>query len=617
MSLLHQSLILLIAAVIAVPLFKRLGLGAVLGYLAAGVAVGPWALRLITDVQSILHFSEFGVVLMLFLIGLELNPSRLWVLRRSVFGLGGAQVMAVTGVFAAVGIALRVDPLAALIAGFGLALSSTAFVLPVLAERGQLQTPHGNAAFAILLFQDLAVIPLLVVLPLLAGGVGAGHGHGGATAGASPSGLWMGVKILGALLGMVLVGRYLLRSIFKAIAATGNQEIMTAMALLVVVATSAVMQIVGLSMSLGAFLAGVLLAESEYRHELQADIEPFKGLLLGLFFMAVGMSANLGIVRERPLALLGFVVGAMALKSIVVFFVCRPFGHPRTAAAAIASALSQGGEFAFVLFGIATGAHVLSMATADFLVVAVTLSMALTPMALSVSDRLVARWSVDAAQRDFDTVAEQDHDNPVIIAGFGRVGQIVGRLLSLNRIGFTALDAASTHVDFVRKFGNKIYYGDATRLDLLRSAHAERAKIFVVAIDDIVTSIQVVELVRHHFPHLQIIARARNRQHAYQLLAMGICWVVRETFESSLTMAEQTLTAMGLPEAKVRSDVRKFAQYDEARVRAMYVYRNDQEKLIDSVKQYASELESLFAADEQNSTSDGPLNPPPRSSATT
>ena len=597
MPLLHQSLILLIAAVLAVPLFKRLKLGAVLGYLAAGVAVGPWALRLITDVQSILHFSEFGVVLMLFLIGLELNPSRLWVLRRSVFGLGGAQVGAVTAAFFAIGVALRVEPLAALIAGFGLALSSTAFVLPVLAERGQLQSPQGNATFAILLFQDLAVIPLLVILPLLAGGA-AGGGHGAA---AGDSGLVMAVKIVGALVGLVLAGRYLLRPAFKAIGASGNQEIMTATALLVVVATSAVMEKVGLSMSLGAFLSGVMLAESEYRHELHADIEPFKGLLLGLFFMAVGMSANLGIVREQPLALSGFVIGFMLLKAVVVFWVCRGFRHNRNEAAAIAGALSQGGEFAFVLFGIATGAHVLSQSTADFLVVAVTLSMALTPVALALSDRFIARLAAAGEKREFDTIAENDHDNPVIIAGFGRVGQIVGRLLALHRIGFTALDAASTHVDFVRKFGNKIYYGDATRLDLLRSAHAERAKVFVVAIDEMVTSLKVVELVQHHFPHLTIIARARNRPHAYQLLAMGVTLLTRETFESSLTMAQQTLVALGMSEEKAQAATRKFATYDEARVRAMYVLRDDQQKLIESVKQYASELESLFATDEQDS----------------
>jgi glutathione-regulated potassium-efflux system ancillary protein KefC/glutathione-regulated potassium-efflux system protein KefB len=597
MSLLHQSLILLIAAVLAVPLFKRLKLGAVLGYLAAGVAVGPWALRLITDVQSILHFSEFGVVLMLFLIGLELNPSRLWVLRRSVFGLGGAQVGAVTAAFFAIGLALGVEPMAALIAGFGLALSSTAFVLPVLAERGQLQSPQGNATFAILLFQDLAVIPLLVILPLLAGGAaGAGHLHGG-----GDSGLVMASKIVGALVGLVLAGRYLLRPAFKAIAASGNQEIMTATALLVVVATSAVMEKVGLSMSLGAFLSGVMLAESEYRHELHADIEPFKGLLLGLFFMAVGMSANLGIVAERPIALLGLVVGFMLLKAVVVFWVCRAFRHDPTESASIAGALSQGGEFAFVLFGIATAARVLSKGTSDFLVVAVTLSMALTPVALLLSDRFIARSAARGEKREFDTIADHDHENPVIIAGFGRVGQIVGRMLALHRIGFTALDAASTHVDFVRKFGNKIYYGDATRLDLLRSAHAERAKVFVVAIDDMVQSIKVVELVQHHFPHLTIIARARNRSHAYQLLAMGVTLLTRETFESSLTMAQQTLVALGMAEEKAQAAVRKFAKYDEARVRAMYVLRDDQQKLIESVKQYASELESLFATDEQDS----------------
>jgi monovalent cation:proton antiporter-2 (CPA2) family protein len=597
MSLLHQSLILLIAAVLAVPLFRKLKLGAVLGYLAAGVAVGPFALRLITDVQSILHFSEFGVVLMLFLIGLELNPSRLWVLRRAVFGLGGAQVLAVTAAFAGVGLALGVPALPALIASFGLALSSTAFVLPVLAERGQLQSPQGDATFAILLFQDLAVIPLLVILPLLAGGAAAGHG-----AAAVPTSGWLlAAKIISALLGLVLAGRYLLRPVFRAIAASGNQEIMTALALLVVVATSALMEKVGLSMSLGAFLSGVLLAESEYRHELHADIEPFKGLLLGLFFMAVGMSANLGIVREQPLALFGFVIGFMVLKALVVYFVARTFVGDKSTAASIAGAISQGGEFAFVLFGIATGSHVMSQRTADFLIVAVTLSMALTPVALMLSDRFVARFAKKAESRDFDTVAEKDHENPVVIAGFGRVGQIVGRMLSLHRIGFTALDAASTHVDFVRKFGNKIYYGDATRLELLRSAHAERAKVFVVAIDDMVTSIKVVELVQQHFPHLQIVARARNRPHAYQLLAMGVSLVIRETFEGSLTMAQHTLVALGMAEDKAQAATRKFAEYDEARVRAMYVHRNDQQKLIDSVKLYASELESLFATDEQSS----------------
>ncbi|PSM32337.1 monovalent cation:proton antiporter-2 (CPA2) family protein [Haliangium sp. UPWRP_2] len=610
MSLLHQSLILLVAAVLAVPLFRKLKLGAVLGYLAAGVAVGPFALRLITDVQSILHFSEFGVVLMLFLIGLELNPSRLWVLRRDVFGLGGAQVLAVTGVFAASGVALGVHALPALIAGFGMALSSTAFVLPVLAERGQLQSPQGNATFAILLFQDLAVIPLLDILPLLAGGAAAGHGP----AAAPTSGFMLAAKIIVALVGLVLAGRYLLRPAFRAIAASGNQEIMTAMALLVVVATSALMEKVGLSASLGAFLSGVLLAESEYRHELHADIEPFKGLLLGLFFMAVGMSANLGIVRERPLALLGFVVGFMALKALVVYFVARRFGQDRASATGIAGALSQGGEFAFVLFGIATAAHVMSQRDADFLIVAVTMSMALTPLALMLGDRFIARLSKQVESREFDTVAEKDHENPVVIAGFGRVGQIVGRMLSLHRIGFTALDAASTHVDFVRKFGNKIYYGDATRLDLLRSAHAERAKVFVVAIDDMVTSLKVVELVQHHFPHLTIVARARNRPHAYQLLAMGVSLVIRETFEGSLTMAQHTLVALGMTEDKAQAATRKFADYDEARVRAMYMFRNDQQKLIDSVKQYASELEGLFATDEQSS--DAPAPAPSRESPT-
>jgi monovalent cation:proton antiporter-2 (CPA2) family protein len=594
MSLLHQSLILLVAAVIAVPLFRKLKLGAVLGYLAAGLAVGPFGARLITDVHSILHFSEFGVVLMLFLIGLELNPSRLWILRRSVFGLGGAQVLAATLLLGGVAMALRVPPLSALIAGFGLALSSTAFVLPVLSERGQLQTPHGNAAFAILLFQDLAVIPLLVVLPLLASGDGAAAGHGAA----GGSGLLMAAKIVGALVGLVLTGRYLLRPIFKFIAASNNQEVMTALALLVVVATSAVMQLVGLSMSLGAFLAGVLLAESEYRHELQADIEPFKGLLLGLFFMAVGMSANLGIVRERPLQLIAVVIGFMGCKSLAVFGVARLFGYAREAASSIASALSQGGEFAFVLFGIATAAKVMTSSTADFLIVAVTISMALTPLVLSLNDWLCKQWQKAGKPREYDTIESEDH--PVIIAGFGRVGQIVGRLLRLHRIGFTALDITSTHVDFIRRFGNKIYYGDATRLDLLRAAHADKAKLFVVAIDDMVASVKVVELLQHHFPHLTIYARARNRQHAYHLLSMGVTLVFRETFEASVVMGEQVLLGLGFSEEKARSAVKKFADYDDKMMRMLYVHRNDQDRLVASAKQYAAELESIFNTDAEN-----------------
>lgn len=589
MSLLNQVAILLIAAVLAVPLFRRLKLGAVLGYLAAGLLIGPWGARLITDVQSILHFSEFGVVLLLFLIGLELNPSRLWIMRRAVFGLGGAQVLATALVLGWLGTALGAPLLPALIAGFGLALSSTAFVLPILAEKNQLATTHGNASFAILLFQDLAVIPLLVVLPMLDHGGGDPRRTG-----------WLLVasKILGALIGLILVGRYLLRSIFKMIAASGNQEIMTALALLVVVGTASIMHFVGLSMSLGAFLAGVLLAESEYRHELQADIEPFKGLLLGLFFMAVGMSANLGIIRDMPLKVVAVVLGFMLVKALVVYGVGRLFGQSRDVSRNIAAALSQGGEFAFVLFGIATASKVMSQPAADFLVVVVTASMVLTPLAFAVNEKVLAKRLAKEEHRDFDSIG--DDQNPVVIAGFGRVGQIVGRVLRLRKIGFTALDSAPTHVDFLRKFGNRIYYGDATRLDLLRAAHLDKAAILVVAIDDMVASVKVVELAQHHFPNVKIYARARNRQHAYQLLAMGVTLLFRETFEASLSLSQQVLEGLGVSPQSAKETIERFAAYDETMMRATYMHRHDEKKLVESAKQYAAELESLFDTDAQN-----------------
>lgn len=588
MTLLHQVAILLIAAVLAVPLFKRLGLGTVLGYLFAGLLIGPFGLRLITDVESILHFSEFGVVLLLFLIGLELNPSRLWVMRKAVFGLGGAQVLGCAAVLGGLGVLLGCPPSAALVAGFGLSLSSTAFVLPILGEKKQLATPYGQASFAILLFQDLAVLPLLVILPMLAPGA-AGHGSGG-----GGGTLLMIARIVAALVGLVLAGRYLLRPIFKLIAQSGNQEILTALALLIVVGTATLMHYVGLSMSLGAFLAGVLLAESEYRHELQADIEPFKGLLLGLFFIAVGMSANLGVVRTRPLAVIGLVLGFMIVKALCIYAAARLFQHTRDSARHVAAALSQGGEFAFVLYGIAAGAQVLTRDQADLLIVAVTMSMVLTPLSFAIDERLLSKWFSRTPEREFDVI--EDHHNPVIIAGFGRVGQIVGRVLGVRKLGFTALEVNPSHVDFLRKFGNRIYYGDATRIDLLRAAHVDKAKLVVIAIDDVIASVKVAELVQHHFPSVKIVARARNRQHAYQLRAMGIP-MVRETFHSSLVLAEQSLVELGMPEAEAKETTRKFADFDQKMLESMWVHRNDQDKLIQTAKQSAEELESLFAAD--------------------
>ncbi|HUR40592.1 MAG TPA: monovalent cation:proton antiporter-2 (CPA2) family protein, partial [Verrucomicrobiae bacterium] len=447
--------IFLVAAVIAVPLSRRLGLGAVLGYLAAGLVIGPWGLGLISDVDDILHFSEFGVVLLLFLIGLELQPERLWRLRGQVFGLGGAQVAATTLVLATAAYALDVPPMAALIAGFGLAMSSTAFVLRMLSERNELTSREGRMAFAILLFQDLAVIPFLALVPMLAGG--------GEGAGALPA-----LRALAVIALVVFAGRFLLRPVLRHLAAAKVPEIFTAAALLVVIGTSLLMEAVGLSMSLGAFLAGVLLADSEFRHELQADLEPFQGLLLGLFFMAVGMSVNLGLLAEKPLLVLGLVAGLVIAKAGVLYAIGRIARGPADASRALAIALSQGGEFAFVLFGVAAVAGVLDAPLHQLLLVVVTLSMATTPALYA----LQARFRAPLAGPPFDII--EASEAPVIIAGFGPFGQIVGRLLRLRRIGFTVLEKDVAQVDFVRRFGNKIYYGDAARLDLLRAAHAEK-----------------------------------------------------------------------------------------------------------------------------------------------
>ena len=587
MSFLHQALVFLAAAVVAVPLFKRLGLGSVLGYLTAGAVIGPWGAKLVTDVENILHVSELGVVLLLFVIGLELRPSRLWELRRSVFGMGGAQVLLTGALLSGVALVLGLTPGAAIIAGFGLSLSSTAFALQLLAERNQLTTGYGRLAFGILLLQDLAVIPLLAVLPLL--------GDGGA---ASPEPGWLtGLKVMGVLVGVVLAGRYLMRPAFRAVASFHSQELFTATALLVVAGTASLVSAVGLSMALGAFLAGVLLAESEYRHELEADIEPFKGLLLGLFFIAVGMSVSLGLIVEKPLLIGGLVVGLVLLKGAVLYGLGRFSLKQDEPALSLGVVISQGGEFAFVLFSLAVSFRVMDRALADLLVVVVGLSMATTPLLYAVHERWVRpRFQKKAEARAFDVAPEED--TPVIIAGFGRVGQMVGRLLRVKRIGFTAIDASPEHIDFMKRFGSKIFYGDASRLDLLRAARADKAKVFVLAIDDIEASLRTAQVVKEHFPHLTLFARARNRVHAYRLLDMGIRRVTRETFAGSLEMGEEVLQAMGLTYSESHRALERLRDHDEELLRETAQYYKDEAKLVEMAAKARKELESLFEQDD-------------------
>lgn len=586
--------VLLATAVVAVVLFKRFGLGSVLAYLAAGVALGPAALAVVDDVEQVFHFSEFGVVLLLFIIGLELQPSRLWVMRRQVFGLGGAQVLLTGAALAGVAMALGVAPAAAAVAGLGLSLSSTAFVMPLLAGRGESGTPQGRAAFAVLILQDLAIIPLMALVAALAveGAVPAG-GHSAAEV-ELPMLLVAG-RALGVIAGLFLAGRFLLRPAFRATARTGYREVFTALALLVVLGTGALMELIGLSMSLGAFVAGVLLADSEYRHAVQAVIEPFKDLLLGLFFMAIGMSINVQVIFDTPLTILALTVGFMVIKSATVFGAARLFRLPEHTARAAAATLSQGGEFAFVLFGAAAQLGVVPASVGDPLMVVVGVSMVLTPGLVALNDKWDARKAASGPVRPFDKV--EDDTPKVIIAGFGRVGQIVGRMLTSRGISFTALESNATSVDFVRKFGNKIHYGDASQEDLLRAAHAGHAQVLVLAIDDVETSIRTAEMVKHAFPHLQIHARARNRQHALALMGLGIESVIRETLSGSLLLAENVLQGLGFDAEKARATADRFAEHDEGLLQRQLAFKGDQGKLIQSSKEAAAELESLFSGD--------------------
>jgi monovalent cation:proton antiporter-2 (CPA2) family protein len=584
MSLLVQAGIFLAAAVVFVPLFRWLKLSSILGYVAAGLAIGPWGLRVITDVENILHISEFGVVLLMFVIGLELQTSRLWTLRRAVFGVGSAQMLLCTLLVGGAAKLMGMGWLAAFVVGFGLALSSTALVLQVLAERGQLKANHGRAAFGILLFQDLAVLPMLAALPLAS-----------ATSESVPSPLLALGKLVAAVAIVIAAGRVLLRPALRLIARTRVTEVFTAATLLIVVAVSLIVNSVGLSMSLGAFLAGVLLADSEFRHELEADIEPFKGLLLGLFFIAVGMSANLGLLVQEPLSIVAVTLGFMLLKFIAIAIVGKLSGQPRDSAWRLGWALVAGGEFAFVLFGLATQQAVLDPRTADMLVLSVTLSMMLGPLLLAAYDATLHRWLMEREERPFDAIEERE--GRVLIAGFGRFGQIIGRVLRARHIVFTALDSSAANIDFIRRFGNQAYYGDAARLDVLRAAGAERASVFVLAIDDVEASLRTAAIVIQHFPHLRIFARARSRQHAFRLMELGIRNIVRETYASSLEMSAGVLEALGEPAHTARTAVRKFREHDEGTLAKQFALRDDDSKLVASAQESAKQLEKLFEAD--------------------
>ena len=586
MSSLAQSAIFLLAVVIAVPVFRRLRLGAVLAYLAAGVVIGPWGLKVATEVDATMHVAEFGVVLLLFVIGLELQPSRLRVMRKAIMSVGGLQVAATTALFTIAIVAFGSRLNAAFTIAFALSLSSTPLVLQLLAERGQLNTHHGRTAFSVLLFQDVAAMPVLAVLPLL-------------TAGAvdqNPATTVLALaKGVSALLLLIFGGRYVLRPVLRIVAETHVSEVFTAVTLLVVIGTAMLASAVGLSMALGAFVAGLLLADSEYRHELEADIEPFKGLLLGLFFISVGMSANLGLVMTKPLLIVGAVIGLLVVKTALSFAVAKWWGLSGAAARSFALALSQAGEFGFVLFSLATTNGILSRDIADLLVVVVTLSMASTPLLMVLQARVLEPRLSPTKAPEFDTI--EDDGSRVIIAGFGRFGQVVARVLRMRHIRFTALESSAAQVDFVRQFGNKIYYGDASRLEVLQAAGAQHAEVLVLAIDDIDASVRTAELIKRHYPHLKIFARARNRQHALRLMEIGVRYLIRETFLSSLDMSQHILQTLGLSPADALESIKRFRKHDEITLESQLAFKDDEQKLIQTSQQAARELEQLFAAD--------------------
>jgi glutathione-regulated potassium-efflux system protein KefB len=575
---LEQALIYLGAAIVAVPIFARLGAGSVLGYLVAGIAIGPWGLRLITNPETVLQFAELGIVLLLFLVGLELNAARVWQLRRAIFGLGTVQVLATTAAMALVAYALGQPLLVGIVGGMALAMSSDAIGLALLQEKNLLPTPGGQASFAVLLFQDLAVIPLLLALAFI----------GGEAEPFKWTDAAMAIVFVAAL---IAAGRLFVRPVLRYIANTRLREVFVAFSLFLVLGTAVLSNAVGLSMGLGAFLAGVMLAESEYRHELELDIDPFKGLLLGLFFMAVGMSVDLGLFARVPQLIIGIALGLVALKSAVQFVVARAFGYCRAADAGLfAVALSQAGEFAFVVFTAA--ANVLPAETIAVLNASVALSMLTTPLLMMLYMRYRARME-RRAERAADSIAEE---NPVIVAGFGRFGQVVVRVLRGLGVAATVIDHDPEQIDTVRRFGWKAYYGDATRMDLLESAGARHARLLLVAIDDPQAAMRLVKRVRARFPRLQLLVRAHSRTDAYEYAELGVP-AVRELFASSLDAARQLLIALGYAPDNAERIVQRFHDYDERQIVESAPHRKDIAKLIELSEQGRRDIAQLLASE--------------------
>ncbi len=584
-TFLVQASLYFAAAVVAVVAAHRLGLGSVAGYLLAGIAIGPWGLKLVGEPEAIRAFAELGVVMLLFVIGLELEPHRLWSMRAKLLGLGLAQVLGTTAAIVLVALAAGASLRVGLIAGMALSLSSTALALQPLTERGVLGTQGGQATFAVLLFQDLAVIPMLAALPLLS------------TQGGWSGFSWQGAGFaLAAVVGTLVLGHFIARPIFRHIARTRLREIFTAFALLLVLGIALLFEAAGLSMALGAFLAGVLLAESEYRHEIEAAIEPFKGLLLGLFFIAVGMGVDFSVLRERPWLVAGIILGLLALKGALLWTIAQRARLPLAQRPLFILLLAQGGEFAFVLLGLAAANGAMPEETAQAMTLAVALSMLATPFLLVLHDRVVA-------PRFADPAAEQPADVPepstVIIAGLGRVGQVVARILSASGYQPTVLDDKPDHVEASRKFGFRVFYGDATRLDLLHAAGAASADLLIITLDDPAATTRLARLARKHFPRLRVVARARDMRHMFELRDIGVERVERETWPSALKLGEIALAAVcGDPERASRA-AHVFAEHDrEVQAKLYGVHKDAPDAHVTVSNELRDQLSRTLAADE-------------------
>ncbi|MBT0719302.1 glutathione-regulated potassium-efflux system protein KefB [Rosenbergiella epipactidis] len=586
-DLLTAGVIYLAAAVVAVPIAARLGIGAVLGYLLAGIAIGPWGAGFISDVEEILHFSELGVVFLMFIIGLELNPGKLWQLRRSIFGVGAGQVIFSSVLLAGLLWATQFSWQAAVIGGIGLAMSSTAMALQLMQEKGMNRSEAGQLGFSVLLFQDLAVIPALALVPLLAGN---DSGH--------PTD-WMkiGMKVL-AFAGMLVGGRFLLRPIFRYIAASGVKEIFTASALLLVIGSALFMDALGLSMALGTFIAGILLAESEYRHELEVAIDPFKALLLGLFFISVGMALNIGVLFTHIVEVLVAVVTLVAIKALVLYILARLYGMRSSERLQFSGVLSQGGEFAFVLFSAASSAGLFHQEQLSLLLVIVTLSMITTPLLMKLIDLILVRRFNNQDDENAEKHYVEDDEPQVILVGFGRFGQVVGRLLMANNMRVTVLEKDISVVSLTRSYGYKVYYGDSNDLELLRAAGAERAQSIIVTCDDPSDTMSTVALCQQHFPHLNILARARGRVEAHELLQAGITDITRETFLSAVQLAGKALVSLGIHPYQAERAQQYFTQLDEQMLKDLMPH-HDETGHISRVKEARRELEDVFRREMQ------------------